>query len=242
MKALYLKWSTRLDAMSLRERALVFAASAALIVFVVYSLLLSPLFLKQKVLQDQVARNQNNIAGVDDEIARKIDGFVLDPDVGNRARLLAIQAETAALSESLRALQHGLVAPERMSALLEKILRANGRLKLVGLRTLDVVPTSEGSYDAALPVLAAPAPVTPGQSAPPPAAPQPKPMNLLFRHGVELTLRGNYLDMVGYMQALEGMPTQLFWGRAALAVDTYPVATLTLTLYTLSLDKKWVKL
>jgi MSHA biogenesis protein MshJ len=44
------------------------------------------------------------------------------------------------------------------------------------------------------------------------------------------------------MDALEAMPTQLFWGRAELQVEEYPDARLTLTLYTLSLDRKWIKL
>jgi MSHA biogenesis protein MshJ len=38
------------------------------------------------------------------------------------------------------------------------------------------------------------------------------------------------------------MPTQLFWGRAQLDVEDYPVSRLTLTLYTLSLDAKWMTL
>lgn len=239
MKDVFLKWGARLDALSLRERAMVFAASAALIVFVIHSLMLSPMLAQQKRLKAQISQNQNNISGIDDEIARKIDTFVLDPDVGTRASLAAAKAEVGTLSDKLRTMQSGLVAPERIAPLLEKILRANGRLKLVSMTTLPVVPMNEGSYDAA----ATPAvpPAGPG-AAPAPAAPPPKPINLLFRHGVELTMRGNYLDMVNYMKALEDMPTQLFWGKASLAVEEYPNAQLTLTLYTLSLDQKWMKL
>jgi MSHA biogenesis protein MshJ len=48
--------------------------------------------------------------------------------------------------------------------------------------------------------------------------------------------------MVNYMDALEGMPVQLFWGKAQLEVEAYPDARLSLTLYTLSLDKKWMTL
>ncbi len=248
MKEAFLKLGARLDAMSLRERVMVFAGSAALIVFVLHSLLLGPMQVKQKKLKAQISQNQNNISGIDDEIARKIDTFVLDPDVSTRASLAAAKAEVAALSDSLRSMQNGLVAPERIAPLLEKILRANGRLKLLALKTLPVVPMSEGRYDAA----AVPPPVAKaeeamqaaGQAPAPASAPAPpaKPTNLLFRHGVELTMRGNYLDMVNYMNALEGMPAQLFWGKASLAVEEYPNATLTLTLYTLSLDQKWMKL
>ncbi|MFS2021662.1 hypothetical protein ACEN88_34490, partial [Massilia sp. CT11-108] len=78
------------------------------------------------------------------------------------------------------------------------------------------------------------------------AAPAPPPVvkspDLLYRHGVELTVRGSYLDMVDYMQALETLPTQLFWGKAQLDAEAYPNVRLTLTLYTLSLDPKWMKL
>ncbi|UUZ49136.1 hypothetical protein LP420_01345 [Massilia sp. B-10] len=43
-------------------------------------------------------------------------------------------------------------------------------------------------------------------------------------------------------RALESMQGQIFWGGAAMKVDTYPKATLTLVVYTVNLDKKWVKL
>ncbi len=82
----------------------------------------------------------------------------------------------------------------------------------------------------------APAPVA-GPVAAPPKAP-----DLLFRHGVEITLSGSYLDMIAYMEALEALPTQLFWGKAEFEVENYPNARLTLTLYTLSMDKKWMTL
>jgi MSHA biogenesis protein MshJ len=78
--------------------------------------------------------------------------------------------------------------------------------------------------------------------APGPAAPAVKPPDLLFRHGVEITLSGSYLDMIAYMEALESLPTQLFWGKAEFEVENYPNARLTLTLYTLSMDKKWMTL
>ena len=83
------------------------------------------------------------------------------------------------------------------------------------------------------------APAAEDSAAAPGQAPAPA---LLYRHGVEVTVRGNYLDMIDYMSALEAMPTRLFWGRAQLDVEAYPAARLTLTLYTLSLDRKWMKL
>ena len=46
--------------------------------------------------------------------------------------------------------------------------------------------------------------------------------------------------MLKYLEALEHLPAQMFWGRAKLDVTKYPSADLTLTLYTLSLGKTWL--
>ncbi|WP_432377445.1 hypothetical protein [Duganella sp. P38] len=69
-----------------------------------------------------------------------------------------------------------------------------------------------------------------------------KPRELLYRYGVEIVLQGGYVDMVNYMAALESLPVQLFWGKAQLDAQQFPNSRLTLTLYTLSLDQKWMKL
>jgi MSHA biogenesis protein MshJ len=132
-------------------------------------------------------------------------------------------------------MQKGLVPPERIAPLLESILRANGRLKLVSLKTLPVTTLNDAAAQPAAPTATA----VPAGAATPPVVKSP---DLLYRHGVELTVRGSYLDMVDYMHALETLPTQLFWGKAQLDAEAYPNVRLTLTLYTLSLDSKWMKL
>ncbi|MGZ8293083.1 MAG: hypothetical protein ACXW2U_05670 [Telluria sp.] len=233
MKARLMVLAARIDALSLRERAMVFAAAAAAIVFVAYSVMLGPLFERQKALRTQIDQARNNIGGIDAEITAKVQGFAVDPDAPNRALLARVNGDIAALGAELRAMEQGMVAPERVAALLESILAANGKLSLVSMRTLPVSPVTETSYNPAAATAAA---ATPG------AEPAPAPVTLLYRHGVEITLRGNYLDMVGYMNALEAMPTRMLWGSAVLDVEEYPNSRLTLTLYTMSLDRKWMKL
>jgi len=220
--------ATRIDALSLRERVLLFAAVAASTIFVVYFFGLGPMFARQALLRTRIVQQQNNLEGIDNEIREKVEAAQVDPDAPTRARIAASRAQLDALATSLRAMQNGLVPPERMAPLVDSILRANGRLQLVSMRTLAVEP-----------VLGAAKP-QPADAAQPESSA--KPGALLYRHGVEVTVRGNYLDMLGYMAALESMPTQLFWGRAQLEAETWPSSRLTLTLYTLSLDAKWMKL
>lgn len=226
MKQRWSQLAARIDALSQRERLLVFAAVLAVLAFLGQMALLGPLQRKQDLLKNQISLQRASLAETETAIERKVAEAEADPDQALRTRLAAMRADTARMSEQMRAMQNGLVPPERIAPLLESILRANGRLKLVSMQTLPVGSLNELGAD-------------PADKAAPAAPKQP---DLLFRHGVELTVRGSYLDMVDYMTALEALPTQLFWGKAQLQVEQYPTVRLTLTLYTLSLDPKWMKL
>lgn len=272
MKQLWTRLCTRLDAMTLRERGMVFAAVAAGIVFLAYTMVLEPLLARQKVLLSQIHQQQNQITGIDREIAQMADAFVVDPDAEARAHLVALQKQIIDGGAALQNMQKGLVAPEKVAPLLEHILRGNGKLRLLSMKTLPVSGLSESRLDGgglgqgvasgpslsvvagpaatgAAPVGAAAAPAASvggataqpgGAAASPPALP--KPRELLYRHGVEIVLQGSYLDMIQYMDALQALPNQLFWGKARLDAGQYPDSRLTLTLYTLSLDTKWMTL
>lgn len=247
MKEQWTRLAARIDALTPRERILMFAACAALVVFLGHFLALGPQLRKQAALQAQISQQQNNIEGIDNEIRARVEAAQSDPDAPARARLAAVRSDIGTLATQLRAMQNGLVAPERMAPLLDTILRANGRLTLVSVRTLPAESVLDAGRRAAA---ASGAPATPDTAAGALAAttaatvttnPLPSAPELLYRHGVEITVRGSYLDMIDYMAALESLPTQLFWGRAQLEAETWPASRLTLTLYTLSLDRKWMK-
>lgn len=237
MKQQWKQWADKFDALTLRERVMVFAACALALVFCGYFMVLEPLFGRHALLTASIAQNRGLATGVDKEIVLLVEASQNDPDQAARARLQVLLAETAKLKDGLRHMQSGLVAPERMLLLLESLLRQHARLRLVSMKTL---PSGVvGEAPAAAPV---PAPASPATAAGAPAAkPQPA-AQVLHRHGVEVVVEGSYPDMVNYMQALQTMPTQVFWGKARLEADAYPVARLTLTLYTLGLDDTWMAL
>jgi MSHA biogenesis protein MshJ len=230
IKQRVLQLAARIDALSLRERGMVFGATIAVLAFAGHTVVLAPQDAKQAALRTQIEQQQAASAAIDGEITARVEGSRIDPDAQARTRLNTMQQEMGQLGSELLALEHGLVPPERMGPLVESILRANGRLKLVSMRTLPAEPLAAPGATAAPAAAAGTAPVAGGD------------VPLLYRHGVEVTVRGNYLDMVDYMSTLDAMPTRMFWGRAQLDVETYPTARLTLTLHTLSLDRQWMKL
>jgi MSHA biogenesis protein MshJ len=233
------KLTAKIDGLSLRERAIIFAMIAIMAIVLFNALLLDPLFARQKRLSQQVKSNQTLVEQMQTQMRETIKDRQ-DPDAANRVRLKELQQQLERMHTQLLEMEKGLVSPDRMPALLGDILKRDSRLTLLSLKTLPVAPLSESdTVESGAMVEKVMATTGIGAKKPEANVPDAQPV---FRHGVEIVVQGNYLDMVQYMDTLESMPWQLFWSKAKLQVEEYPKSTLTLTLYTLSLDKKWLNL
>lgn len=56
----------------------------------------------------------------------------------------------------------------------------------------------------------------------------------IYRHRAELTVKGNFGTLLGYLQTLQRVPGDLRWERLQISVVAYPQASVQLTLHTLS--------
>jgi hypothetical protein len=61
-----------------------------------------------------------------------------------------------------------------------------------------------------------------------------------YRHSMILTVKGNYLDILSYLNRLEKLPWRVFWKQANLIVEDYPTSILTVEIYTISRDEAWI--
>jgi MSHA biogenesis protein MshJ len=234
MKQQWEKFALRIDALSLRERVIVFAAAVMILILLVNSFLLDPQYVRQTALSQQIRQQQSQIADIQNQIQQTVKARELDPDQPERARLRLLNEEAGRMNAALTDLQKRLVPPNRMADLLEDVLKRNNKLLLVSLKTLPVTSLNDIAQDAKTDKGAS------TQAAP--TAEELSGVRTVYKHTVELTVQGSYMDMLAYMRELEALPWELFWGSAQLKVDEYPKATLTLTLFTLSLDKKWLDL
>jgi len=238
MKQYWQRLALKVDALSLRERAIVFAMVALILIVLINTALLDPQFSRQTQLSQRMKQDQAQIAAIQAEVQMKVKQQEIDPDAANRARLQGLRQQAAQMQSAMRDMQKGLVPSDKMASLVGDIVKQNGKLRLISLKTLPVAGLSESSAGEPNPVTEKIA-VAPAAGS---AARDGRPEESIYKHGVEITMQGGYLDMMAYMAKLESMPWQLFWGKAKLIVDEYPKATLTLTLYTLSLDKKWLNI
>jgi len=213
VKALLKRLAERIDAASLRERVMIFLALTAGLIFIINTALIEPLRATQKTLATEAAQRDKELQTVQTQIARMLQSAAVDPNAGNRARLAALRVELARLDGRVAQEQSRFTPPERMRAVLDEMLQRNKGLALVDFTSLPV---------AAL-----------GGSAPGGGG-------TLYRHGLEFTVTGTYLELYEYLRALERMPTQLYWRRAELTATEYPVVSLKLTVYTISFDRAWL--
>ena len=133
------------------------------------------------------------------------------------------------LAARFAVMENSLVPPERMPNLLEALIGRNSGLRLISLRTLPVTPVlDKGAAKAPEGALPADKPV----EAPPAAG--------LYKHGVEIRLEGGYQELAAYLARLEKSPQKLLWSSASLSADKHPKLVLTLTVFTLSLDRTWL--
>ena len=228
MKQYLQKLAIRLDAPNLRERVLVFSAAAFVLVTLLYILLLDSQFNSQNMISQQLKKDQADTAKIQNEIQNKWQLQGLNPDKVNQEKIKDLQQQTAKLRTDLMGMQKNLVAPEKMSKMLEDILKRNGRLRLISLKNLPMVNLNKED--------AKEAEVASGKLGGAPNS------GSIYRHGVEIVVQGYYMDMMSYLVALEALPWELYWGKTKFQVDTYPTGTMTLTVYTLSLDRSWLNL
>lgn len=225
----------RIDRLSVRERVIVFVMVSVLIVALFTLLIFDSQISKIRELSQQIRQTESSIVQARNDVRQALVNYN-DPDAGNRERLKALQQELPAIRQALFNLQKGLVSPDRMTALLQDIVKSNQEVQLVSLKTLPVAnlvtqelaglsaSNAQAALSAAAALVAAPA------------------SSSVYTHGVELVVQGSYAEMMEYIRQLESMPWQLLWGEVKLEVKEYPVAIMTLTVYSLSLDKKWLNL
>lgn len=214
MNAALKRYADRIDALTLRERSLIFAAATAILVLLAKVALIDPLLSQQRRLGQEVAANQKAIGTTQLQIQQLAAGEQSDPHRALRERVASLRTALESLEADIAEEQRRFTDPERMRPILEEMLSARSGLALVEMKTLPVTilgPTAGAGKSSAG----------------------------IFRHGVEVTVQGRYLDLHGYLTALESLPTRLYWGKATLTAD-YPVATLKVTIYTLSVERAWI--
>lgn len=221
MKQRLQNFADSIDAMGLRERAMFFGAVALVMMTLLQVFLLNPVLLRREQLTAQIALQEDETKAIQARIDALAKPGAPDQNALNRDRLKNLREQMAQMDRRFEQQQGKFVAPDKMTAMLQNVIAKNRKLQLVSLRNLPgsslSKPVAGASTDAA------------GDH-----------KREVFRHAVELSVKGSYFDLLDYLAALERMPQRVFVDGFELSVTQYPQSVLKLTIYTLSQEKSWL--
>lgn len=194
----------RLDALSLRERGLIFAAGVTLAYIAWQTLFMDGLNKRTQLAEQQLSEARQHLAALADADA----AASANPLTAAAARNAALRARLGSVDAELRVAASGYVAPDKMIDMLREILAGQHGLKLVSLANLPVQSLAQVKEPGALSAGAGPAPaaeIVLDDKDPGP-----------FLHPVEIVVDGNYVDVVAYLRALEALPWRIHWQQLEL--------------------------
>ena len=225
MKKQWLKLAARYDALQLRERWLVAVAVLGGIVLIGYSLLVEPALKRAQLAERSISESRAQISNTQAQ-SIALQSSSPDPDVVARAELDGLRKQLSELAGRLEVMENSLVPPQRMTGLLEEMIGRKTGLRLLALKTLPVAPLLEKKAGPDVTAKTIDKPVIPSTG--------------LFKHGVEIKLEGSYQELSAYLERLEQSKLKLLWSSVELSADNHPKLVLTLTVFTLSLDRAWL--
>lgn len=194
MKRLWQNQARRIDALSLRERVIMFASLALALGALVDALLLSPAIAERRALAAQMRQNANELGTLRTRLAAATQTGTDTPLGRQRAAVEQARAELQSLDTQVQARLARRDEVTRLPELLERVLRRHERLTLTRLATVEAPrsTTADGAGSG------------------------------LRWQAVELSVAGSYLDLMQYLDALEHELPGLRWGALQITTQTQP--------------------
>jgi MSHA biogenesis protein MshJ len=210
----------------IRERVLITLTSLVLLLVVVWELAVTPVMNSNNLLAsrlDSLKQQQQSLLDQQQALNQQLSS---DPSAELRERLALRQARLDRLDAELAETTGKLIAPRAMVRLLQDILVAQEDLELVTVELLEPTPIFDQQAD--------------GDGEPADGETEEATGPLLYAHDVELVIRGGYLDVLDYIEALESMDDRLGWVSLDYRMLEYPDNEVRVRVRTLSLDRAWL--
>lgn len=193
MKRWWLKLSARIDALSLRERSILFASVLLSGLLLADVLWLAPAQTLHRQLTQQFATQNAQLLRLQDQL--KNSSGETGPGKLMRDDLVQIKSQLSEINQEIASLPASALDETPLNKVLIHFLRRHEGLILVRTATLPVdTKAAAGSAAASLP-----------------------------RQGLELTVAGPYPELIRYVQTLERSLPALRWGSMKVASDKQPV-------------------
>jgi MSHA biogenesis protein MshJ len=205
------EYEKKLMGLSLRERALVFLVGLSLIVAPCYFSVLDSNFIKSDRLSYEIKNLEDEYRNKQDELLAWQSKVTEDPNEAMRRDIEKIEKDIMLLDAVLNSETANLLEASEMTKVLTNILRTEKNIQILSVKS--VKPEVLIKKDDAQ----------------------------LYKHGISMVIRGRYLDIMNYLSSLETLDKNFYWDSLELNVDKYPYSIVTIEIYTLSVNKDFIR-
>ncbi|MEZ5507501.1 MAG: hypothetical protein R3F38_16690 [Gammaproteobacteria bacterium] len=219
MKPLRANWEQlqeKTNALSVRERAIIGGAIAVLLLGIFDQLLLRP-WLQER---ESITKEQQKIRASSEQLSLQLTELEAqlanDPNRVLQDKIAQLLERHRRLDADIARITDGMIAPEKMPALLGELLSERSGLKVQSIKTFparQLLTTEQGGDEA-------------------PA---------IYRHDLELRLQGSYAQVQRYLESIESLQETLVWDVLDFTMEQYPRGELLLAVHTLSAREELIR-
>ncbi len=199
--------------LSRREQLLVAVVLGAAIYFLVDALVFAPQARREQALLDKQKTLQTQIVVLSAEIAA-VDKSRGDNLAQKKADFLLLKKQAALLENLVQSVATD--APKVKNLMTEMLGTRSSRVKVASIKTVPAKALAlQGKPQAG-------------------AGAAPAGVGAVYKHGLEIELRGSYLDLTAFLTSMEEANPKLLWSNATLTSGVYPENTLRVSVFLLS--------
>ncbi|MGR6833071.1 MSHA biogenesis protein MshJ [Aliivibrio wodanis] len=207
----WIKAKEAFSALSQREKILITLVGWIAVIFISLTFLVEPKVAEYQKVERDITRLNNSISSLKQQIELAQFRLQKDPNVEINQQYQALTLESQDLAELLSNRVAALVSPSQMAQLLETVLQESSKLTLLSMSTLRSERLLDENNVAGY-----------------------------YIHPVKLVLSGNYFDIEAYLSSLEALPVKYYWRNFNYEVKKYPIAELSIEVYTLGSSKGFI--
>ena len=209
--------------MTLRERVIIFAAVVICCASVMYFWVLDPATIKQAKLEIAVQKSSQDVKVIRKEIAEIEHRLEQDPleDINNK--IAFSQASLKRLDEQLDEKLVKFIRAQKMPIALTKVLAKTPGVKISALTSLPVKVFDTNTINTNAVNNKASEPVNTTLES-----------DVFYQHTLQVTLIGDYNAIYQYLLNVESLDDKFYWYSMDYKISDYPLAQVTLQIYTLS--------
>ena len=214
----------RFNKISLRERVLIFSALLICVLSISYFWIVEPAMIEQAKVQKKLQFQLKQEADLVNEIAELKLRLQQDPLQDINTKIAFSLQQLALLDKQLDEKLVKFIDAKKMPIALGKVLSRSPGVTVVSLITLPVSrfnASVEHHNIASLTTNSAPE-------------------NIFYKQTLEIKLTGTYDAIYQYFINLEAIPEKFYWSMLTYQVSHYPIAEVTIRIYTVSEQKDLV--